>query len=251
MSWYEDDKLWETFYDCMFDEESFEYAQQQIPQILSFIDHEINDVLDLGCGPGRHCLALAKMGYNVTGIDCSDFLLSKARENIDNLSIDYIQTDMLDFIKQSSFDLIINMFNSFGYFDSQEKNQTLINNAFKNLKESGTFIIDTVGKETLARTIDPVHLSEYKNGDIRIERPLLIDDMQIFSNQWILIRGDKAFKRSYQHYVYTPIELTHMCINAGFSKVQCYGCLSGSDYDLESDRLVIVAEKYDYKIKTD
>lgn len=245
MTWYEDDKLWEMFYECMFDEESFIEAQEQVPDILSLIGTDVDSVLDLGCGPGRHCLALAKMGYEVTGVDTSEFLLSQAKEkaNKSNLPIKFIRANMLDYSSDVKFDLIVNMFNSFGYFDTQEDNQMVLNKSYENLSNKGTLLIDTVGKETLARTIQPVHLSEYDNGDIRIERPLLIDNMQIFSNQWMLIRGDKVFKRDYQHFVYTPMELSQMCYKAGFKQVNCYGSLQADDYDLESYRLVVVAQK--------
>ena len=246
MNWYEDDDLWEKFYDCMFDADSFDLAQQQVSMLLALVNHSIDSVLDLGCGPGRHCLALAKMDFKVTGVDSSEYLLSRAVGNINKsqVEVDFKQADMLEYQGDEQCDLIVNMFNSFGYFDTAEKNQTVIDRAFENLKSTGTFVIDTVGKETLARNIEPVHLSEYENGDLRIERPLLVDNMQIFSNEWILIRGDEAFRRSYQHYVYTPVELTAMCYQAGFNNVRVYGSLAGDVYDLESDRLVIVAEKF-------
>lgn len=246
MNWYEDDELWENFYDWMFDEDSFLLAQQQVPQLLSLVKHPVKSVLDLGCGPGRHCLAFAQMDFDVTGLDLSPFLLSKAKNKSKQMSlkINFIRDNMLNFEMQTKQDLIVNMFNSFGYFDTPEKNQQVIDNAFNNLNDLGTLVIDTVGKETLARNIQPVHLSEYSNGDLRIERPLLIDSMQIFSNEWILVSGEKVFKRSYQHYVYTPVELSQMCYEAGFDNVEIYGNLDGEDYHLESDRLVVVAEKH-------
>jgi len=245
MHWYDDDSLWETFYDCMFDESSFAEAKEQIPNLLALINHEVTSLLDLGCGPGRHCLPLASKGFEVTGLDASLYLLARAKEKAQqhNVTIDFIQANMLDFKSEHKFDLIINMFNSFGYFDTPEQNQQVINNAYANLADKGSLLIDTVGKETLARIIEPVHLSEYDNGDIRIERPLLINDMQIFSNQWILIKGNQAYRYDYQHYVYTPVELTQMCKQAGFTKVEIYGSLQGDAYDLESDRLVVIASK--------
>jgi len=245
MNWYKDDLLWEKFYDCMFNQESFKLAESQSQSLLSLIKQPINSILDVGCGPGRHCLALAKLGYNVTGIDSSKFLLNKALKISKklNLNCHFELADMLGYQIKKPQDLIINMFNSFGYFDSQEKNQAFVKRCYDNLSDTGSFIIDTVGKETLARQIEPVHLSEYDNGDIRIERPLLIDNMQIFSNEWLLIQGDQVFRRSYQHYVYTPVELSQMCFKAGFKNIEIYGSLNGDEYDLESDRLVIVAEK--------
>ncbi|HHL31780.1 MAG TPA: class I SAM-dependent methyltransferase, partial [Oceanospirillales bacterium] len=189
MMWYEDDELWEKFYDCMFDRASFELAQQQVSQLLTLVKHPLDSVVDMACGPGRHCLALAKMGFEVEGVDISQFLLSKALDhnNSNQLNIRFTHADMLTYKPQEPVDLIINMFNSFGYFDSAEKNQQFIDNCYVNLQQTGSLIIDTVGKETLARTIEPVHLTEYDNGDIRIERPLLVDNMQVFSNEWLLI----------------------------------------------------------------
>lgn len=244
-NWYQDDELWQRFYHCMFDKDSFELAQQQAPLILSLIEHDVDTILDLGCGPGRHCLALSKMGHSLTGVDSSPYLLTKAQDQAaySQLNINFVQANMLTYNSDTKFDLIINMFNSFGYFDNVKDNQTVIKRAYHNLNSQGTFLIDTVGKETLARNIEPVHLSEYANGDLRIERPLLIDNMQIFSNEWILISGEDVFRRSYQHYVYTPVELTDMCLKAGFDNVRIYGSLLGDDYDLDSERLIIVAEK--------
>jgi len=245
MNWYEDDTLWEIFYDCMFDTKSFKQAETQTAQLLSLVNHSIDFIVDLGCGPGRHCLALSKMGFEVTGVDSSQFLLSKAITKAEELKLKchFVCANMLDYQVKNKPDLMINMFNSFGYFDSHEKNQAFINQTFNNLANIGTFVIDTVGKETLARNIEPVHLTEYDNGDIRIERPLLVDNLQVFSNEWILIKNDQVFRRSYQHYVYTPLELTDMCEQAGFKNIEVYGSLMGDAYDLDSDRLVIVASK--------
>ena len=245
MNWYEDDELWSQFYQQMFNSESFKQAQRQVPQIISLVNHSIDSILDLACGPGRHCLALNKMGFQIDGVDISAFLLEKANQAAkeQGLKINFIQEDMLKFTPTKKYDLIINMFNSFGYLDTQQKNQQVIDQAYKNLNTTGSLIIDTVGKETLARNIQAVHLTEYDNGDIRIERPVLIDNLQIFSNEWMLIKGDKVFRREYQHYIYTPLEISNMCTQAGFDNVRIYGSLCGEPYDLDSEQMVVIAEK--------
>lgn len=246
MHWYKDEEIWKAFYDCMFDNESFNLAEIQTQQLLSLVGYQVGSVIDFACGPGRHCIPLAKMGYDTTGVDSSHYLLSRAEENVQNLGVpvNFHLQDMLEYKHPEKVDLIINMFNSFGYFENPEKNQQFVDNVYDNLNTEGTFIIDTVGKETLARIIEPVHLSEYDNGDLRIERPMLIDDMQVFSNEWILVKADDTvFRREYQHYVYTPVELSTMCYKSGFDEVEIYGSLEGDEYNLDSERLVIVARK--------
>ena len=77
--WYE--KLFEN-YGQKYDNESF--TQGTIGE-CDFIETEISfdkktDILDIGCGTGRHSIELAKRGYNVTGIDLSDAMLIRAKE---------------------------------------------------------------------------------------------------------------------------------------------------------------------------
>jgi len=64
-------------------------------------------VLDVCCGAGRHSLELAKRGYDVTGIDLSEYLIETADKNLKqikdkNIKIKYLIRDMrcFDFKKQ-------------------------------------------------------------------------------------------------------------------------------------------------------
>ena len=45
-----------------------------------FGDGKISRILDLGCGTGRHAVEFAKRGFDVTGVDFSEAMLSRARE---------------------------------------------------------------------------------------------------------------------------------------------------------------------------
>lgn len=44
-----------------------------------FKDRRVKTVLDLGCGVGRHCIFLAKRGFDVVGVDTSRKALKMAR----------------------------------------------------------------------------------------------------------------------------------------------------------------------------
>lgn len=245
MPWYDNNEMWEVFYDCMFDADSFKLAIEQCQHIVELVDQPISSVLDLACGPGRHLIGFAGLDLEVTGVDLSGYLLNRAANIIDQqgLSANLVHSDLLSYQPQQKFDLITNLFTSFGYYADQADNQKVLKNAYQWLNPGGTLIIDTFGKEQVAHAIEPVHCTEYDNGDVRFERPLLIDNMNVYANEWILVRGDKAYRWEYEHFVYTPIELTTMLKQAGFNNIQIYGSLTKDDYELSADRLVAVARK--------
>ncbi len=245
MSWFDNNEMWEIFYDCMFDHDSFESANQQCQQIIDLVGDPVSSVLDLACGPGRHLLGFSRLGLKVTGVDLSGYLLNQAANLFEqeSLKATLVHSDLLAYQPQSKFDLITNLFTSFGYYPDPKDNQQILNNAYDQLNDGGSLLIDTFGKEQAAHAIEPVHCTAYENGDLRFERPLLIDNMQVYSNEWILVRDKQAYRWEYQHFVYSAEEITIMLKQAGFNTVEIYGSLSREDYDLAADRLVAVARK--------
>jgi SAM-dependent methyltransferase len=61
-----------------------------------FIDHGCSEILDLGCGSGRHLVHLAKEGFRAIGLDISPTGLRLTREWVDEegLEADLVLADM-------------------------------------------------------------------------------------------------------------------------------------------------------------
>lgn len=243
--WFDNDDMWRIFYDCMFDRSSFKRAQQECSDILALIKAPVKTVLDLACGPGRHVAGFAQQNLTVVGVDLSGYLLNRAAHHIDQKSLNatLVQADLLAYEPSQTFDLITNLFSSFGYYESPDDNQKLLNLAYQWLNPSGSLVLDVFSKEQAAMHIEPVHCTEYDNGDVRFERPVLTDNLSVYNNEWILVRDQKAHRWQYQHYVYSATELNQMLKQAGFKNVEIYGSFSGDDYDMEAERLVMVAKK--------
>lgn len=66
-------------------------------------------VLDVGCGPGRHSLELARRGVDAVGIDASDVFLDLARTAAgrDALSASFEQFDVRELEYDGAFDAVI------------------------------------------------------------------------------------------------------------------------------------------------
>lgn len=245
MQWYEDDSLWNSLYHCLFTEDSFSRAAGDTARILELTGVRAGSVLDMGCGPGRFSVPLAEAGFSVTAVDLSPYLLERGREREggDGQGIEWVQADMREFRREATFDLAISMMTSFGYFEDAADDMRVLENICHSLVPGGAFVLDLVGKEWLCRNIQPVHLTEFDDGRLLIERPTLDDNLTWIDNEWILVDGDQVVRHEWGYRMYSGQELADRLFAAGFDEVSLYGGLDGSDYDLDAERLVAVAVK--------
>ena len=243
--WFQDESFWIETYPFIFSDEKFERADQQIEQILSLIEFDGDSVLDLCCGPGRHAVALAKRGFTVTGVDATPFLLDKARETAQaqNVDIEWVLEDMRDFVRPAAYDLVLNMFTSFGYFDNKDDDLKVLHNILENLKPDGICIVDVIGKESLAKKYQPTISHNTPDGTILVQRHEIFDDWTRIRNEWIIIRNGKTKTFKFHHTIYSGQELKDLLGRAGFKKVQLFGGLDGGEYGPDATRLIAVARK--------
>ncbi len=240
--WYLDDEFWRTFGSLMFGEEQFNEAAEQIPALLTLAGIEARQVLDLGAGPGRHALPLARAGFSVTAVDTSPSLLARLAEAAGELSIEIVEADMRQFRRDQAFDLVLVMWTSFGYFDDEADHGRVLDAIRASLKPGGRLVLDLVGLEYLCRNLQPVHLTEYDDGRILIERPLLTRDLTRLENEWYLIDGDRVHRAEFSHRVWSAGEIAALLKNHGFRLRALHGDYDGGPYELDSERLIVIAE---------
>jgi len=244
--WYEDDKLWEIMEPVMFSGARIAYTSNEVDAIKSLCRIAPDEiVLDLCCGVGRHSLEFARRGHKVVGVDRTRMYLEKARTvaNEENLPIEFVLDDMRTFYRKNTFDIVLSMFTSFSYFEDHEEQMLVLRNIYVSLRPGGRFILESAGKEILARIFLRQSWSEWPHG-FMLEAREAIENWTKMQNKWIFIERDGTVHRwDVIHWIYSGAEIKQMLESAGFSDVRVYGALDGRDYDNEADRLVVVATK--------
>jgi len=243
--WYIDEEFWRKFGPLMFGDEQFSEAAGQVPGLLERIDLEEGAVLDLGCGPGRHALPLARAGLDVTAIDTSEMLLDELRRRAadEGLSLDIRREDMREFSRPNAFDAVLVMWTTFGYFEREADHDRVLTRIVESLKPGGVMVLDLLGLETLCRTLEPVHLTEYADGRLLVERPVLVDHNTRVENEWILIDGNRTDRAMFSHRVWSAGEIVRLVDSAGLELQAIDGDLQGTPYDFESERMYVFARK--------
>jgi 2-polyprenyl-3-methyl-5-hydroxy-6-metoxy-1,4-benzoquinol methylase len=103
--------IWDAYWS---DENDRDWWMRPAPEVLELIDSQSPanrpDVLDLGCGLGRHAIAFAQAGFNVTAIDASETAIAHLRERTEELGleIDARTQDLFDAsLPTGSFDIVL------------------------------------------------------------------------------------------------------------------------------------------------
>jgi len=244
-TWHENDDFWETMAPSMFSEERWDAAPVEIDQAISLLGVDPKGaILDLCCGPGRHSLELARRGFRVTGVDRTTAYLEKARKQAERegLAIEFVQDDMRRFCRPDTFDSVMMMFTSFGYFEKPAENRQVLANAYRSLKNQGTLVIEMMGKEVLARIFLERDWHEH-DGVIFLQERKVNKNWSWIENRWIMLEGQNRREFKVSHWIYSAAELSALLKKCGFSSVDVYGDLEGAPYDHTAKRLVAVAHK--------
>ena len=200
-------------------------------------------ILDSACGMGRHSELLSKLGYNLTAFDLSKTLLQIAQKNkeLHNSSVNYICSDIRNIPLKKSFDVVLNLFTSFGYFKTNEENFAIVDFANKRVSNGGYFILDYLNPKYVEQNL--INKSRQK-----IDKKIVVEERKIENGRVekeIIISDDKFRHRYFESVqLYSFQELLFVFQDFGFHSIKEYGNYKGELYDENSsERMIIIFQK--------
>ena len=248
--WFENEEFWLKYKPLMFDRDREEDTGLEVDAMLKLAGaKESLAVLDVCCGYGRHDMFFAKKGHKVCGTDISSVYLDQARADAarQGLDIEFIKTDARDFVRKGEFDLAVNYFSSFGYFEESEDDLKLARNVYDSLKPGGIFLIETRSKETACLQFKEREWFQ-RDGFIIILEYKLIDACTKMRNRWLFIGdshqpGDELTEVEYDIRLYSALEMGMLLSEAGFDEIEFYGGIDGREFDHNAETMVALARK--------
>jgi SAM-dependent methyltransferase len=229
------------YYHILYKNRDFAEAERFLSNLIEFLQPKKSaKILDLACGKGRHSVYLNSKGFEVIGVDLSKNSIEEARKSA-NSSLSFFVHDMREPFLWQDFDLIINAFTSFGYFDDEEQDLKTLQNVRNALIQDGYFVFDFLNIDYLknhlvtseTKMIDGISFSiqRYFKDDSLFKQIDFEDNNQNYS---FTERVDALdFEKIKSYFGQTNLKIKHI-----------FG-----DYDLrefgkkESQRLIIIAQK--------
>lgn len=230
-----------AYYHMLYKHRDNSEASLFIDNLLSFLKLKPQaDCWDLACGKGRHSIYLNQKGYRVVGTDLSEQSIIEASKSA-NDTLEFYQHDMRHLFRVNYFDVVFNLFTSFGYFEREQDDYNVFHAVERSLKPGGIFVFDFLNAECVKNslvanssiTIDDItfHITKSIEGITCVKSIDFSDNEQVFHFE----ERVKLYEKSY---------FEELAEKSGLSIVNTFGNYHLDSFDLQSSpRLILVLQK--------
>ena len=216
-------------------------AQEFISTLLFKLELYAGErVLDVACGKGRHSRVFHEKGMSVLGFDLSSKSIEQA-SIYENPTLEFHKHDMrVPYKNWGEFDAAVNLFTSFGYFDSTDEDISSLKNIADVLKPGGFFVQDYLNAESVLTDL-PSKGKKKLNG-------VQFSWVKQFNNGFItkdidVKDGSKKLHFQEKVKVYSADELISIHESSGFKVNEVFGNYKLDYYEERSPRIILISEK--------
>ena len=227
MDWFEE--WFDTpYYHILYNNRDYNEAELFISKLTTYLElPEHAKVVDLACGKGRHSIYLNKLGFNVLGLDLSHQSVEYDQQFEDE-HLKFLVHDMRNPLPIQVADAVLNLFTSFGYFETEQEDLNVFESVHHGLKQGGVFVLDYLNREFVEHGI--VESYDEVRGDItfhihkKIENNYVIKEIN-FSDKG---KDYKFFERVKLH---TSDKINEYAEKCGFERLKIWGDYVLNDFD--------------------
>lgn len=227
-------------------------AETILPEYLDSLGFQPAHLLDVACGEGSFAVGMAKVGYEVTGIDQSQQMIELAykRAKDESVKVKFLVEDMRSLPFKEDFDLVTCFFDSMNYLLTVRDLQEAIRCAFKALRPGGLYIFDmnTIYGLAVDWMRELTYIQNEAEDFIEIHRQEF-DYENLMATMQITIfkqRGDlwERIDETHQERGYPIADLQFLLNETGFEIIGMYGSLNKrTDIQTTSPRVWFAAKK--------
>lgn len=181
-------------------------------------------VLDMGCGTGRHAIALAQIGALVTGVDVSEGMLDQARQRASDagVEVEWVHADGTAYRSDLLFDAALclcegGMGLSNHDEDPVRHDLSILQNISACLRPNGLFVMTALNGYSVIRQMTDEHVAEGRFDPASM--------LATYTDEWELPEGSRQMH--IRERLFIPPEMVAMLRHAGFEVLHVWGGTAG------------------------
>jgi len=222
-------------------------TQQEALFVLESLELEPGaQVLDVGCGYGRHAMEFAARGYHLVALDASLPLLLRGADEAQRrgLDINFVHGDMRELNFDAQFDGAYCLFSTFGYFDD-ELNKKAAQGIARSLKPGARFVIQILNRDYIIGDL-PSRVWWEGDGCVVLEEvEFNYFSSRIHSNRSVVFDDGRQLEQEINLRAYSLHEFGKLLHASGFRVIEVSGSLvtKGRFFGNRSRDIIVVAER--------
>src|SRR5258706_838476 len=240
MEWY---KSWfdSPYYNIFYSYGNENEAKLFLDNIFSHLELKSGmKILDAGWGRGRHSVYLNRKGFDVRGYDLSAVNCAYNKKS-ECKTLHFFIHDMRKPFRENYFNVALNLFSSFGYFETEDENRLAIRSLGKSLIKGGRLVIDFMNAERAVKRLRKEEIIKVKGIVFKIskhtESNFIIKTIEVEDNACIHEHSEKVMLLGRSHF-------ENYFNEAGLKTTSVFGNYNLEPFDpAHSERLIIIAEK--------
>jgi len=229
------------YYHILYSQRNDAEAEFLIDNLTAYLKPALHSrILDIACGRGRHSVYLNKKGFDVTGIDLSEQSIKYAKQ-FEQKHLHFFVHDMRKLGYINYYDIALNLFTSFGEYDTEKDHVNALKSFRKSIKEDGTVVIDYFNTQKIISNLTHRETKTVEGIDF---------DLHKFVAEGKIIKHIN-FEHKSQHYAFeervqafTLADFERMLEKSGLTIINTFGSYNLEAFDVaKSDRLILVCKK--------
>ncbi|MBK6846644.1 MAG: class I SAM-dependent methyltransferase [Proteobacteria bacterium] len=245
-----------AWFEVIFDEDHL----RTLPQVtaastrceVDFLEQALHpdkdaEIIDLGCGIGRHALELAARGYSkVTGFDLSLPLLIRGADESQRrgLKVNFVHGDFRELDRREQYQAAYCLSTSFGFFDD-ETNRRVLQSICRSLRVGGRLLLEVVNRDYIVRGL-PARLGWEGEGCLVLEEvEFNFYTSRLHNRRAVVFMDGRHIEHVISIRCYSLHELGKLLHHAGFRVLDVSGHWAhrGRFFGNDSAALIVLAER--------
>lgn len=250
--------FYSAYYDLIYRDKDYAGEAAYIAGLLRGQGLDEGHLLEMGCGTGVHAYHLARMGYNVHGIDLSEKMVARANEK---RKTDYRDADdrlrfetgnVGSYRAGRTFDAAISLFHVMSYQTGNAQLEAAFATAAAHLQPGGIFVFDFWYGPAVLTDLPHRRVRELEDDAISLVRtaePVMHPNENVVDvNYQVAVRNKESGETSEikethrMRYLFLP-ELTGLAERHGFSVAGAHEWMSGAPLSFTSWNGVMICRK--------
>ncbi|MDP3996388.1 MAG: class I SAM-dependent methyltransferase [bacterium] len=188
-------QTYSKYYNLLYGDKDYNAEANYVSKKIRTFAPKAESVLEFGSGTGGHGLLLQKNGFQVFGLDKSEYMAAEAKKK----GLECQVADISNFKLKGKYDAVVSLFHVISYLTDNKDLIATFFNAHKHLNNGGVFLFDVWYSPAVYKQKASHRVKRMKNKEIAVTRtatPKIDGNRNVINVEYKILVKDLITKKT-------------------------------------------------------